>query len=53
MGVPSEAFTVLSSLAVYVVELASAELGVRVAVLEGPFYETVAGTVVPSGFFSV
>jgi hypothetical protein len=53
MGVPSEALIVLSSLAVYVVELASAAVGVSVAVAVGPSYETVAGTVVPPGVFNV
>ena len=53
MGVPSVALIVLSSPAVYVVELASAAVGVSVAVAVGASYETVAGTVVPPGVFNV
>ena len=50
---PSVARIVVASAAVYVVESASAEVGVRVAVSVAESYATDAGTVVPSSFLSV
>jgi hypothetical protein len=51
-AVPSAALTVVSSFAVYVVEVESAELGVSAAVLVVASYVTVAGTT-PLGPVSV
>jgi hypothetical protein len=44
---------VAASVAVYIVDVARAEVGTRVALRVDESYETDAGTSVPSGFFSV
>src|SRR5437588_552594 len=50
---PSEALIVVARFAVYVVEFASAAVGVSVATNDVPLYDTEAGTVEPSGALSV